>query len=288
MHKPLRVSTRRLNRSAAGSIAIFLVLGVFAAFMVLPLVYTMLNAFKPLDELYLFPPRLFVTNPTTANFTDLLTIMASTWVPFGRYIINTVIITGLGVAGHVILASAAAYPLAKHDFPFKKMLFSIVVLSLMFSAKVTAIPNYMIVTALGLNNTYWAVILPACASSLGLYLMKQFMEQLPDSLMESARLEGAGEVRIFWSIVMPNVKPAWLTLFILMFQQLWSDTGASFLRAEEIKPLAYALNQIAQGGTARAGAASAAGLLLMSVPILLFVVNQSRIIETMASSGMKE
>lgn len=288
VEKRLKARRTRLNRSLGGNIAVFAFLIIVAAFMSLPLIYTAFNAFKPLDELFIFPPRLFVRNPTLDNFADLFTLMSNSWVPFSRYILNTVIITVAGVAGHVIFASAAAYPLAKHDFPGKGLLFGVVVLSLMFSGNVTAIPNYMIISALGINNTYLAIIFPAFASSLGLYLMKQFMEQIPDSLLESARLEGASEMKIFWTIVMPNVKPAWLTLMILMFQSLWGNSGSSFLRSEQLKPLSYALNQIVQGGIARAGAASAVGLLLMSVPITLFIINQSRVIETMTTSGMKE
>lgn len=284
----LKVRNKRINRSLGGNIAIFTFLAVVAAFMIIPMIYAINNAFKPLDELFLFPPRLFVRNPTFNNFSDLFTLMSNSWVPFSRYILNTIIITGFGVAGHVILASAAAYPLAKHDFAGKKVLFGMVVLSLMFSGNVTSIPNYLIISALGINNTYLAIIFPAFASSLGLYLMKQFMEQIPDSFLESARLEGANEIKIFWSIVMPNVKPAWLTLMVLMFQSLWGNSGAGFLRSEQLKPLSYTLNQIVQGGIARAGAASAVGLLLMSVPITLFVFNQSRIIETMTTSGMKD
>lgn len=284
----LKARTRRVNRSIAGNAVTFMFLCIVAAFMAVPLIYTISNAFKPLDELFLFPPKLLFRNPTLANFGDLFSLMSTSWVPFSRYILNTFIITGIGVAGHVIFASAAAYPLAKHKFPGKSILFAIVVLSLMFSPKVTTIPNYMIISALGINNTFMAVIFPAFASSLGLYLMKQFMEQIPDSLLESARLEGASEIRIYWSIVMPNVKPAWLTLMILMFQQLWGNPGTEFLRSEQLKPLGYALNQIVPGGIARAGAASAVGLIIMAVPVTLFIINQSKIIETMATSGMKE
>lgn len=279
---------KRVNRSFGGDLVIFLFLAVAGAFMALPLIYIINNAFKPLNELFRFPPTIFVHNPTLDNFSDLGVLLSTSWVPFSRYLLNSVIITGFGVLGHVIFASAAAYPLAKHNFPGKNILFSIVVLSLMFSYTVTAIPNYMIISKLGINNTYLAIILPAFSSSLGLYLMKQFMEQIPDSLLESARLDGASEYKIFWSIIMPNVKPAWLTLMILMFQQLWGNTGGYFLRDEQLKPLNYALNQIVQGGVARTGAASAVGLVLMSVPILLFVFSQSRIIETMATSGMKD
>jgi ABC-type glycerol-3-phosphate transport system permease component len=254
----------------------------------LPLIYTINNAFKPLDELFYFPPRFFVRIPTLDNFSDLRILMSATWVPFERYVLNTLLITGIGTAGHILLASAAAFALAKLDVPFKKTLFTIVVLSLMFSGNVTAIPNYLIISALGWNNTYLAVIVPAFAGSLGLYLMRQFMEQIPDSLLESARIDGASEYQNFWLIIMPNVRPAWLTLMILMFQSLWGTTGGVFLRSEQLKPLSYALNQIVQGGIARAGAASAVGLILMSVPIILFIIVQSSIIETMASSGIKE
>jgi len=178
--------------------------------------------------------------------------------------------------------------LAKNNFRGKKFLFSIVVLSLMFSGAVTAIPNYMIISALGMNNTHLAIIVPAFASSLGLYLMTQFMTQIPDSLIESARIDGAREFSIYACIVMPNVKPAWLTLIILMFQALWGTTGGIFLRSEQLKPLSFAMSQIAGGGIARAGAGAAVMFIMMSVPIIFFIITQSRILETMATSGMKE
>ena len=146
--------------------------------MALPLIMIINNALKPLDELFRYPPLIWVRTPSLDNFKDLYVLMSNSWVPFSRYILNTVLITGFGTLGHVICASLAAYPLAKHDFPGKKVLFQMVVLSLMFSYSVTAIPNYMIISWLGINNTYLAVILPAFAYGLGLYLMKQFMEQI--------------------------------------------------------------------------------------------------------------
>ncbi|AGA58386.1 MAG: carbohydrate ABC transporter permease [Thermobacillus sp.] len=279
---------KRVNRSFLGSFMLFLFLAVFGAFMALPLVFAINAAFKPLDEIFLFPPRLFVRNPTFDNFIDLVELLGNSWVPFTRYIFNTVFITGMGVLGHVIFASAAAYPLAKHKFPGRNVLFQIVVLSLMFSPAVTSIPNYMIMSWLGFVDTYWAVILPAFAYSLGLYLMKQFMEQIPDALLEAAKIDGASEYRIFWSIVMPNVKPAWLTLIILVFQILWGTDGNGFIYSEQLKTLHFASNQIIQGGIARAGVGAAVALILMSVPITIFIFSQSRIIETMATSGMKD
>jgi len=280
--------TKRLNRSVGGTVALFIILGMFGVFTAMPLVLTISNAFKPLDELFFFPPRFMVRNPTLSNFGDLFIIMQESWVPFSRYVLNSVIITGFGTVGHLIFASMAAYPLAKNNFPGKSLLFAMVVLSLMFSGHVTAIPNFLIITWLGINNTYLAIILPAFAASLGLYLMKQFMEQIPDSLIESARLDGASEFFIWRKIAMPNVKPAWLTLIVLMFQMLWGTTGGVFLRSEELKPLTFAMNQIALGGPARAGANAAVMLITMAVPITFFIFAQSRIIETMATSGMKD
>ncbi|TYP76788.1 ABC-type glycerol-3-phosphate transport system permease component [Paenibacillus methanolicus] len=279
---------KKLNRSFTVSFILFVFLAVFGAFMGLPLVFAINNAFKPLDELFIFPPRVFVSNPTMDNFYDLIALMGNSWVPLSRYIGNTLLITLVGTAGHILLASAAAYPLAKYRFPGSKLLFSIVVLSLMFSGHVTAIPNYMVMSWLGWINTHASIIVPSLAFPLGLFLMKQFMEQIPDALLEAAKIDGASEYRIYWTIVMPNVKPAWLTLMILQFPMLWGTDGGSFIYSENLKTLHYALGQITQGGIARAGVGAAVALILMVVPITLFIISQSSVIQTMATSGMKE
>ena len=283
-----RTGGKKLNRSMAGNTLLFILMGICGVFMVLPLVMIVNNALKPLDEIYQYPPRIFVRNPSLTNFSDLFVLMNESWVPFSRYILNTIIITVGGMVGHVIVASLAAYPLAKHKFPGKALLFSMVVLSMMFSWTVTQIPQYLIISWLGINNTYAALVLPAWSFGMGLYLMKQFMEQLPDSLMESARLQGATEWQIFWHIVMPNVRPAWLTLAIFQFQQMWGNTGGMFLRSEELKPLQYALQQITSGGVSRAGAGAAVTFISAAIPITFFLVCQSSILETMTTSGMKD
>lgn len=283
-----RKREKQLNRSMAGNTLLFVLMFICGIFMVLPLVMIINNALKPLDELYQFPPKIFVRNPTLENFSDLFVLMNDSWIPFSRYILNTIIITGLGMVGHVVVASLAAYPLAKHKFPAKNILFSMVVLSMMFSWTVTQIPQYLIISWMGINNNYLALILPAWSFGMGLYLMKQFMEQLPDSLMESAKLDGATEWHIFWKIVMPNVKPAWLTLAIFQFQQMWGNTGSMFLRDEQLKPLQFALQQITAGGVARAGAAAAVTFIIAAVPITFFLICQSNILETMTTSGMKD
>lgn len=288
MMKKIRFRTHQLNRSMAGNTLLFFIMGIFGVLMALPLVMIVNNALKPLDELFQYPPKLFVRNPTLTNFTDLYVALNGSWVPFSRYLLNTVIITVGGTVGHVILASLAAYPLSKHRFKGRDTLFNMVVLSMMFSWTVTQIPNYMIISWLGINNSHLALILPASAYGMGLYLMKQFIDQMPDSLMESARLDGANEFQVYMRIVMPNVKPAWLTLAIFQFQQMWGNTGGTFLRDEELKPLQYALQQIAAGGTARAGASAAVTFIIAAIPIIFFLICQSNVLETMTTSGMKD
>lgn len=284
--KGIRIG-KKVNRSFTVTFLLFLFLSVFGAFMALPLVYTINNAFKPLDELFIFPPRFFVKNPTMNNFHLLANIMGDSWVPFSRYLSNTLFITITGTAGHIILASAAAYPLAKYKFIGSKVLFSLIVLSLMFSAHVTFVPNYMVMSRLGWINSHASLIIPAWGFPLGLFLMKQFMEQIPSSLLEAAKIDGMNEYRIFWSIVMPNVKPAWLTLMIFQFPALWGSTGGNFIYSENLKTLNYALGQIIQGGIARAGVGAAVAFLLMLVPIVLFIISQSHVIQTMTTSGIK-
>lgn len=234
------------------------------------------------------PPTLFPRHPTIDNFSDLLVTMGQSWVPFSRYITNTVVITLVGTLGHLLIASLAAYVLAKYDFPLGKQFFALVVTALMFNGYVTAIPNYLTMTHLNLVDTHWAVILPAFAAPIGLFLMKQFMEGLPMSLIESAKIDGAKEFRIFWTIVMPNVKPAWLTLIIFSVQNLWNAKASAVIYSEAQKTLVYALQQIQAGGIARTGQAAAVTVVVMAVPILIFILSQSQILETMATSGLKD
>jgi ABC-type glycerol-3-phosphate transport system permease component len=278
---------RRRNRSLFGDIGLTLILGLFGLFSLFPLWFVVVNAFKPLSEIFVFPPRLTVDNPTLSNFHDLATIIESFNVPLSRYIFNTTLITGLGTVGTVLLGSMAAFPLAKYKFPGSKMMSNIIVYALMFNSSVTAIPNYLIMSKLGMIDTYWAIILPAVGSTLGLYLMKNFMVQIPDEMLEAAKIDGAGEFMTYWRIVMPLCKPAWITLVILSFQQMWGTTGGVFIYSEELKPVTYVLQQMVSGGVARTGVSAAITLLLLIVPITVFVLSQSNVIETMATSGVK-
>jgi len=279
---------KKINRSAGGNVFVFAVLSVTAIFMMFPLVYSISASLKPLNELWLFPPRFLVRNPTGKNFRDLLVLMSDSWVPFPRYIFNTLLITAVGTAGHIMLSSMCAFSICKLRFPGHAVVFRIVVYSLMFCTAVTAIPNFLVINLFGMVNTYWALLLPAFASSLGLYLMKQFMENMvPDSLLEAARIDGADNTRLFLHIVMPVVRPAWLTLLLFSFQSLWSVGATPVIQSEELKTLNYAISQIVTGGIARAGTASAATVVMMAIPIAVFIVTQSNVVETMSTSGMK-
>ena len=282
------IKKRQPNRSIAGDLVIYLVLILCGVLMVLPLVYTTVQAFKPLDELFMYPPRFFVKNPTMDNFSDMFMIMNKSTVPFTRYIFNTVFITVVGTFGHLLVASMAAFVLAKYEFPGSRAFFNLVVTALMFANQVTQIPTYLVMAKLGWIDTYLAAIVPAFAMPMGLFLMKQFMEGIPMSLIEAAKIDGSGEFRIYATIIMPMVKPAWLTVIVLSVQSLWNASASTYIYKEQLKTLPYAMGQITAGGIARAGVGSAVGLFMMIVPIIVFVLSESNIIETMASSGIKE
>ena len=291
MSKKLRIRGHRvvLNRSAGGDAGITFMLTILGVIMFVPMYYVVIQALKPLDELFMFPPRFYVINPTFDNFSDLFMLMGDSWVPFSRYIFNTVFITICGTVGNLVLASMAAYSLAKLRFPGRNAIFQMIVMSLMFHSTVNTVTHFIILSSFGWVDTYLSIVVPSMATTMGLYLMKQFMEtSVPDTVLESARLDGASEFRTFLIIAMPMVKPAWLTLMIECFKSLWNSGTSIYIHSEELKTFNYAINQIVSGGVARSGAAAAAIVIMMIVPIGIFVLNQSKIIETMGSSGMKD
>ncbi len=285
--KPI-IKKRKPNRSIAGDIALYIFLVLVALIMAFPIIYAVSSALKPLDELFKFPPRIFAQHPTTDNFSDLFVTMGKSWVTFSRYLFNTVFITFVGTFGHLIIASMGAFVLAKYEFPGNAAFFKLVTVAMMFTGYVTQIPNYLILNKLGWIDTYWSIIIPAFASPMGLFLMKQFMEGLPTSLIEAAKIDGANEWRVFYQIVMPNVKPAWMTLIIFSVQALWNNKASTYIYSEERKTLVYALQQIQAGGIARTGQGAAVLVVVMVVPILIFIFSESQILETMASSGLKD
>ncbi|MDR0442507.1 MAG: carbohydrate ABC transporter permease [Treponema sp.] len=282
------VGGRRLNRSFGGDTFIFTILIVFGIFFAYPLVYAINNAFKPLNELFIFPPRVFVRNPTLNNFQDLFIIMSKSWVTFSRYVFNTVFITVAGTVGLIIVASMGAFVVSKYQFPGAKVFFNLVIITLMFSGYVTAIPNYLIMAKLKWVDTYLSIIVPAFAMPMGFFLLKQFIDTIPDTLLEAAKIDGAKEWRIFLLIIMPMIKPAWLTVMIFSVQGLWNTRASNLIYSEQLKTLPYALSQIVMGGIARAGVGAAVGLFVMIVPLVMFILAQSNVLQTMANSGIKE
>ncbi len=288
--KPKRIreaKSARINRSIGGTVVIFLFLALASIFMLLPIVYTVVTSLKPMNEIFLYPPRFWVQNPTLSNFSTMAELAGEMWVPFERYLFNSVIVAVLGTIIYIFIASMAAYPLAKRHTKGMSIYYSFVIIAIMFRPEVTQIPLYIIMAKLGLINSYAALICPVLAGTLGVFLMRQFMETVPDEIIESARIDGAGEFRIFFRMIMPMVKPAWLTLVIFTFQSLWSTVDTTYIYNESMKTLTTVLQQISSAGIARAGAGAAVALVLMIPPVVVFIISQSSVMETMAHSGMK-
>ncbi len=277
----------RGNRSNIASAFLLLFLVLFGLVMVIPLIYAVLQSLKPLDELFAFPPRFFVKRPTMDNFAVLFELVGNMRVPFSRYLFNSVFITTVTTVGCVLLSSMAAYPLAKFKLKVS-WLFELVVLTLLFSGVVLALPQYVILSRLHIINTYWVYIIPQLATSMGLFLMKQFMESIPMAPIESARIDGASHFRIFFKIVMPQVKPAWMTLTLFTFQAVWAQQPLNMVFDESLKLLNMAFTNVIAAGISRTGPSMAAAVVLMLPLLAIFIITQSNVIETMSSSGIKE
>lgn len=282
-------SLRRIDRT---QVVLMLALSLLALFMLLPLVYIFNHAFKPLHELFLFPPTFIVEDPTMQNFIELMSLNNNPFVPASRYIFNSIVVTGLATAGMVVTGAMCAYPLSKHPFPGSKFVFGSIVVSLLFVSDVISIPRYVVVQGLGIMNTYWGHVLPIVALPVGVFLVKQFMDQVPDELLEAAKIDGASEFRIFIRIMLPIVTPAIATITILAFQSAWgnAETSTLFMQDEAMKTLPFYMNTLTPNlanSVARQGAA-AAGALIMFVPsLLIFLLYQRKVIATMAHSGIK-
>lgn len=286
--KKLRVRKHAvvLNRSVAGDSGITFILVIMAVFMFLPMWYVLVNSLKPLGEMNMTPPRFYVLKPTLKNFMDLFTNINATWVPISRYIFNTIFISVSATLGCLVFGSMSAYAISKIRFPGYKIVMTMIIYSLMISSTVAGLTNFIIYVQLGWLNTYTISIVPVWASTLGLYLMKNFIDSnVSDEMIEAARIDGATEFFIYLKIVMPLVKPAWLTLIITTFQGVWNAGGSGYVWGEELKTFNVAIQRVI---TVSPGAGSASIVLMMSVPIIMFIITQSQIVETMASSGMKD
>lgn len=279
---------KRFTRSRAGNVMFFGFLAIAGLFSVLPLIYCVITSFKPLEELLIFPPKFFVSRPTMQNYMDLPKLLESLRAPLTRYIFNSAFVALASTILHILAASGAAFVFSKSNLKYKNVIFIIVQMALLYNAYTLAIPQYMIFSKLDIIDTYWVYILPAIPSAMGCFLMKQYIDSaIPDEILEAAKIDGAGVFLIFGRIVMPLVKPAWLTLFLFSFREMWSYIPAGTILSEELKTLPQVMTSIVSGGIARSGSAMAATVILMVPPILVFWFTQSNVMETMSNSGIK-
>lgn len=277
----------RLNFSRLG---VYLIMVPLALFMVLPLVYAIGSAFKPLDELLKFPPVFFVRRPTLSNFSDLFLALDSSSLPFLRYLFNSLLVTVATVAGAIFVDTLGGYALSKMKMPFKSFFFNLIIIAMAFPTAVTAVPNYIIIKWLGLYDTYLALILPLVAGAFGVFLIKQFCDQLPVALIEAARIDGATELEIYFKIVMPFLRPAWATLSVFCFTSTWSNATSALLyvKNEALRTLPVMLTSISENGNlARVGATAAASFIMLVPSIVIFMIQQRKLMDTMAHSGIK-
>ncbi len=279
---------RRYTRSTAGNIVYFSILFLAGAFTVLPLIYCVITSFKPLDELLIFPPQFFVKRPTLSNYLELPSLLGKIQVPVSRYLFNSVFIAIAGTGLHIAAASLAAFAFSKSKMRSRVFLFTVIQIMLLYNSVTLSVPQYLIFTKLSMIDTYWVYILPAIPSAVGCFLMKQYIDvSVPDALLEAARIDGAGVVRMYREIVMPILKPAWMTIMLLSFQTMWTVIPNGTIFSEQLKTLPQVMNSISAGGIARSGSAMAVTVILMIPPILVFLVTQSNVMETMSTSGIK-
>ena len=280
-------SRKKFKRQKGGAGFLF-VLFVFGSFMTVPFLYAIMQSFKPIQEILIFPPRFYVSSPTLDNFRQLFRSVGGDWIPFGRYVVNSLFVTFTVTVGNIAVSLLAAFPLAKLKFKGSRAIFKLITYSLLFSGPVTAFPQYILMSKIGLIDTYFALILPFVATPMGAFLLKNFLVQIPDSMLEAARIDGASNYRTLFHIVTPNMKPAVLTLVILTFQSVWNGGGTSFVFTEKLKVLPTLLSQKVASGVARMGVGAASAVLMMILPLTVFLITQSQIIETMAFSGIKD
>ena len=279
---------KRYTRSTAVTVFSFILLLLAAIFTLLPLVYCIITSFKPLDELLVFPPKFFVVRPTVSNYLALPSLLGALQVSIGRYMFNSIFVSAVGTFLSVIAGSMAAFVFSRSQVKGRKVLFLIVQIMLLYNSVTLAVPQYLIFSKLGMIDTYWVYILPAIPNSVGCFLMKQYMDSsVPFALLEAAKIDGAGMGRIYWSIILPIVKPAAMTMMLFSFQSMWSLVPSGTVFSEQMKTLPQVMTSITQGGIARSGSAMAVTVLLMIPPILVFLISQSNVLETMSSSGIK-
>ena len=280
---------KRFTRSKTGNLFYILILVLMGLFSVLPMIYCICTSFKPLDELLIFPPRFFVNRPTYENFLALPGLLSNMRIPLSRYIFNSVFIAVVTTFLYVAISTAAGFVLSKTKMRINRFLITGVQVALLFNAFTLAIPRYLILSYLNVVDTYWVYILPYCASTMGVFLMKQYIDgSVPETILEAAKIDGAGQIRIFWQIVVPMVKPCIMTLTLFGFQGIWATVPDGTVFSESLKTLPTIMTNINSGGIARSGSAMAVTVLMMLPPVIIYLVTQSNVLESMNSAGIKE
>lgn len=280
---------KRQMHSRTGNFFYLLLLIALGLFSMLPFFYSVLSSFKPLNELLVFPPKFWVYNPTVSNYLDLPVLLSALRVPLSKYIFNSFFISIISTALYILLATMAAFVLAKSNMKGMNIIFMLIQYALLFNSFTLAVPQYLIVAKSGIIDTYWAYILPALASTMGVFLMKQYMEgSIPNVLLEAAEIDGAGPFRTFCQIVVPMVKPCIMTMILFYFSSSWSAVPGDTIFSETIKTLPSIMSQITSGGIARQGNAMAVSVIMMIPPLVVYFISQSNVLESMNSAGIKE
>lgn len=286
--KKMKASNKQVGNRLAGTMGIFIFLLVLGLFMAFPIYLAVVMSIKPSQEWFIFPPKLYAIDPTFDNFREMFKVAGQLWVPFSRYVFNSCFITVTVTVAQCFTASMAAFVLAKGKFRGSKVLNSVIVISLLYQSNVIYIVQYMVIAKLGMIDTYFALILPSIATPMGVFLMRQSIGQVPDAMIEAAKVDGASMFQICWKIVMPNQKPALMTLIIFAFQAAWNIQANTYVFDESLKTLPTAVTQAAASGIARQGVAMAAAVFMLIPPVVVFMLAQKNVIETMAHSGIKD
>lgn len=282
----------KLNKADNFQKFLYVLLTILGIFMLLPLIFIFNHALKPFSELFIYPPRIWVRNPTLQNFQELFTVTSTSVIPVTRYLFNSIVMTAMVVASTIIVSALCAYPLSKHRFPGAKILFSTIIISLMFAPETVGIPRYLVAANIGIMNNYLGHVLPLLAAPVSVFLMKQFVDQVPNELLEAAKMDGAREFTVFMKVVIPMIMPAVATVAILTFQGAWAnvETSRLFMQDEAMKTFPFFMSTLTNGlanSVARQGAAAVASLIMFLPNLIIFMFFQSKVIATMAHSGIK-
>jgi ABC-type glycerol-3-phosphate transport system permease component len=259
--------------------------------MLLPIIFIIFHAFKPIDELYAFPPKFITMRLTLDNFRNLFTMTSQTGIPLTRYLFNSLFACILVIVLSIILSSLAAYSFSFLKFKGKKMLFTANQIAIMFVPIAVAVPRFIMLNFFGLTDSFLAHIIPLLAMPVGIFLLKQFMDQIPRELVEASVVDGANRWQIYRYVVMPLVKPALATIAILAFQNSWNnvETSQMYIVNESLKTLPYYFGTLTMSTSSIAsqGISAAASLIIFLPNLIFFIILQRNVMNTMAYSGIK-